>query len=45
MESLLPLVAQSDILMLVTPVYLDGRTGPMKTFIDRLITLLEWGWK
>ena len=43
MESLLPLVAQSDLLMLVTPVYLDGMTGPMKTFIDRLIPLLEWG--
>jgi len=41
MESLLPLVAQSDILLLVTPVYLDGMTGPMKTFIDRLIPLLE----
>ena len=43
MEYLLPLVAQSDLLMLVTPVYLDGMTGPMKTFIDRLIPLLEWG--
>ncbi|NYT16258.1 MAG: flavodoxin family protein [Methanomassiliicoccales archaeon] len=42
METLLTLVAHSDLLMLVTPIYLDGMTGPMKTFIDRLIPLLEW---
>lgn len=41
MESLLPLVSQSDLLVLVTPVYLDGMTGPMKTFVDRLCPLLE----
>lgn len=41
MQSLLPLVAQSDILFLVTPVYLDGMTGPLKTFVDRLIPLVE----
>ena len=41
MGALLPLVAQSDLLLLVTPVYLDGMTGPMKIFIDRLLPLLE----
>ena len=41
MKSLLPLVAQSDILALATPVYVDGMTGPMKTFMDRLIPLLK----
>ena len=41
MKSLLPLVAQSDVLALATPVYVDGMTGPMKTFLDRLIPLLK----
>ena len=41
MASLLPLVAQSDLLMLVTPIYLDGMTGQLKVFIDRLIPLFE----
>jgi multimeric flavodoxin WrbA len=41
MKSLLPLVAQSDILALATPVYVDGMTGSMKTFLDRLIPLLK----
>jgi len=41
MKTILPLVAQSDILTLATPVYLDGMTGPMKTFLDRLIPLLK----
>jgi multimeric flavodoxin WrbA len=43
MASLLHLVAQSDLLMLVTPIYLDGMTGSMKTFIDRLIPLFQEG--
>ncbi len=41
MKALLPLVAQSDILALATPVYVDGMTGPIKTFLDRLIPLLK----
>lgn len=41
METILPLVAESDILILATPVYVDGMTGPMKTLLDRLITLLK----
>ena len=41
MDSLLPLVSQSDLLVLATPVYLDAMTGPMKTFVDRLTPILE----
>jgi multimeric flavodoxin WrbA len=41
MVSLLPQIAQADILALVTPVYLDGMTGPMKSFLDRTIPLLK----
>jgi len=40
-ENLLPLVADSDILILATPVYVDGMTGPLKTLLDRLIPLLK----
>ena len=41
MKSILPMVAQSDLLVLATPVYVDGMTGPLKTFLDRLVPLLE----
>jgi len=40
MDALLPLVGETDLLVLATPVYVDGMTGPMKTFLDRLIPLL-----
>jgi len=40
-EQLLPLVADSDILILATPVYVDGMTGPLKTLLDRLIPLIK----
>ncbi len=40
MESILPLVAEADLLVLATPVYVDGMTGPTKTFLDRLLPLL-----
>lgn len=39
MEKILPIIAESDMLIIATPVYLDGMTGPMKTFIDRMIPL------
>ncbi|MCZ2809417.1 MAG: flavodoxin family protein [Candidatus Bathyarchaeota archaeon] len=39
MEDILPLVAESDILVIGTPLYVDGMTGPMKTFFDRIIPL------
>ena len=41
MKSILPMVAQSDLLVLATPVYVDGMTGHLKTFLDRLVPLLE----
>lgn len=41
MESLLPRIGASDVLVLATPVYVDGMTGPMKNLLDRLIPLVE----
>jgi multimeric flavodoxin WrbA len=43
MESMLPLVAETDVLILATPVYVDGMTGSLKTFLDRLIPLVKGG--
>jgi len=40
-EELLPLVADSDIIILATPVYVDGMTGPLKTLLDRFIPLVK----
>ena len=39
MENILPLIVESDFLILATPVYVDGMTGPLKIFIDRMIPL------
>jgi multimeric flavodoxin WrbA len=39
MENMLKEVAQSEMLVLATPLYVDGMTGPLKTFLDRLIPL------
>ena len=41
MTALRPKVAQADVLAFVTPVYVDGPTGQLKTFCDRLIPLVE----
>jgi multimeric flavodoxin WrbA len=41
MEFLLAIVRKSDLLVLATPVYVDGMTGSMKVFMDRLIPLLK----
>ena len=41
MQSLLPEVAQSDLLVFATPVYVDGMTGSLKTFLDRMVPLLK----
>lgn len=40
MESVRPLIADSDLFVISTPVYVDGMTGPTKTFLDRLIPLI-----
>jgi len=40
MEPVLAQVAESDLMVLATPVYLDGMTGPLKIVIDRLLPLL-----
>ena len=39
MQTLLAEVAQANVLVLATPVYVDGMTGPLKTVLDRLIPL------
>ena len=41
MEWLLPNVANADILVLASPLYCDGVTGPMKMFMDRLVPALH----
>ncbi len=41
MAMLLPKLATSDILVLATPVYLDGITGPMKNLLDRALPLAQ----
>jgi multimeric flavodoxin WrbA len=41
MEMLLPKLAKADILVLATPVYVDGVSGPMKNLLDRTLPLLH----
>jgi multimeric flavodoxin WrbA len=41
MENVLPLIAESDILILATPVYVDGMTGRLKTLIERMLPLVK----
>ena len=41
MAEVLPKLAQADIWVIATPVYVDGVTGPMKNFMDRCIPLVE----
>lgn len=41
MNRLYPLIRSADLLILGTPVYVDGMTGPLKTFVDRLVALLD----
>ncbi len=40
MSALLPRLADADLWILVSPVYVDGITGPMKNLMDRIIPLL-----
>jgi multimeric flavodoxin WrbA len=41
MQMLLPRIAEADVLVLATPVYVDGITGPMKNLLDRIIPLAQ----
>ncbi len=39
MQMVLPEVSRANILIFATPVYVDGVTGPLKNFLDRLIPI------
>jgi multimeric flavodoxin WrbA len=41
MQMLLPKLAGAEVLVLATPVYVDGVTGPMKNLLDRIIPLVQ----
>ncbi|MBM3322296.1 flavodoxin family protein [candidate division WOR-3 bacterium] len=41
MAGLLPRLAAAEVVVFATPVFVDGMNGPMKTFLDRTIPLLE----
>ena len=40
MDILLPKLAEADIWVFATPVYVDGMSGPLKNLIDRMIPLV-----
>jgi putative NADPH-quinone reductase len=41
MEALIERIRLADVMVLATPVYLDGMTGLAKTFVDRLVAFLD----
>lgn len=41
MDNLLPKIRDADILVLASPMYVDGVTGPMKTLMDRMVPILQ----
>lgn len=41
MNVLLPKLAEADIYVFATPVYVDGVSGPMKNLMDRMIPLVQ----
>jgi multimeric flavodoxin WrbA len=41
MAAILPKLASSGIIVFATPVYVDGVTGPLKCFMDRMIPLVS----
>lgn len=41
MDMLLPKLAEADLVVLATPVYVDGMTGALKTIIDRMVPLVQ----
>ncbi len=40
-NEILPKLADADIWVLASPVYLDSVTGPMKNFLDRMVPLVQ----
>ena len=41
MQKVLPELIEADILVFATPLYVDGMTGPMKNFLDRVIPIAD----
>ena len=41
MREVIPKLIQADILVLATPIYVDGMTGPMKNLVDRFIPIVH----
>ena len=41
MRAVLEKIATADVLVLATPLYVDGMSGPLKNLLDRMIPLLE----
>lgn len=41
MQTLLPELPAADVIVLATPLYVDGMTGPLKMVVDRMIPLGE----
>jgi len=41
MEMLLPKLAEADIWVFASPVYVDGMSGPLKNLLDRIIPLIQ----
>ncbi len=39
MQELLPRLMEVEVLVLATPLYVDGMTGPLKNFLDRVIPI------
>ena len=41
MDTLIPKIRDADILVIASPLYIGGVTGPMKTLMDRMVPLLK----
>ena len=41
MDELLPKLCAADVLVLATPLYVDGMTGPLKNLLDRVIPIAD----
>lgn len=42
MTLVMPAMAAADTIVLATPLYVDGMTGPMKTLLDRMVPAIDW---